>query len=121
MIAKEILQKKGVYKAEMDRIMSVEQSDALWQKATEKLDTILNRYRSLPKGMKMHTRDRIFPAAAVYLTLKDAVGAEKAYRVIEDSAVKGCAEIAKKLHLVAEPEIKPLSPETNTGTRPKSN
>ena len=30
-------------------------------------------------------------------------------------------EIAKKLHLVAEPEIKPLSPETNTGTRPKSN
>ena len=30
-------------------------------------------------------------------------------------------EIAKKLHMVAEPEIKPLSPETNTGTRPKSN
>ncbi len=97
MTAKEILQKKGIYKAEMDRIMSVEQRDALWQKATEKLDTILNRYRSLPKGMKMHTRDRIFPAAAVYLTLKDAVGGEKAYRVIEDSAIKGCAEIAKKL------------------------
>ena len=30
-------------------------------------------------------------------------------------------EIAKKFHMVAEPEIKPLSPETNTGTRPKSN
>ena len=53
MTAKEILQKKGVYKAEMDRIMSVEQRDALWQKATEKLDTILNRYRSLPsKGVR---------------------------------------------------------------------
>lgn len=47
MTAKEILQKKGVYKAEMDRIMSVEQSDALWQKATEKLDNPHNQHRMI--------------------------------------------------------------------------
>lgn len=97
MTAKQILQKKGAFKAEMDRMMPREQSDALWQKGEERLDRILQRYSSLPKGMQIHTQDRIFPAAAIYLTLKDELGQEKAYKVIEDAAVKGCAEIAKKL------------------------
>ena len=97
MTAKQILQKKGAFKAEMDRMMPREQSDALWQKGEERLGRILQRYSSLPKGLQMHTRDRIFPAAAIYLTLKDELGQEKAYKVIEDSAVNGCAEIAKKL------------------------
>ena len=95
--AKQILQKKGAFKAEMDRMMPRGQSNALWQKGEERLDRILQRYSSLPKGMQIHTRDRIFPAAAIYLTLKDELGQEKAYKVIEDAAVKGCAEIAKKL------------------------
>ena len=94
--AEKILQKKTVYKAEMDKIMPVEQSDALWQKAAGKLDSIMEQYGSLPKGVKMHT-DKIFPAAAVYLTAKDAVGGEKAYHIIENAAVLGCADIEKKL------------------------
>jgi hypothetical protein len=80
----------------MDKIMPVEQSDALWQKAAGKLDSIMEQYGSLPKGVKMHT-DKIFPAAAVYLTVKDAVGGEKAYHIIENAAVLGCADIEKKL------------------------
>ena len=80
----------------MDKIMPVEQSDALWQKAAGKLDSIMEQYGSLPKGVKMHT-DKIFPAAAVYLTAKDAVGGEKAYHIIENAAVLGCADIEKKL------------------------
>lgn len=95
--AKQILQKKGAFKAEMDRMMPRDQSDVLWQKGEERLDRILQRYSSLPKGMQIHTRDRIFPAAAIYLTLKDEIGQEKAYKVIEDAAVKGCDEIEKKL------------------------
>ena len=94
--AEMILQKKTVYKAEMDKIMPVEQSDALWQKAAGKLDSIMEQYGLLPKGVKMHT-DKIFPAAAVYLTVKDAVGGEKAYHIIENAAVIGCADIEKKL------------------------
>ena len=74
MTAKQILQKKGAFKAEMDRMMPREQSDALWQKGEERLDRILQRYSSLPKGLQIHTRDRIFPAAAIYLTLKDELG-----------------------------------------------
>ena len=53
--AEMILQKKTVYKAEMDKIMPVEQSDALWQKAAGKLDSIMEQYGLLPKGVKMHT------------------------------------------------------------------
>ena len=94
--AEKILQKKTVYKAEMDKIMPMEQSDALWQKAAGKLDSIMEQYGSLPKAVKMHT-DKIFPAAAVYLTVKDAVGGEKAYHIIENAAVLGCAGVEKKL------------------------
>ena len=94
--AEKILQKKTVYKNEMDKIMPVEQSDVLWKKAAGKLDSIMEQYGLLPKGVKMHT-DKIFPAAAVYLTAKDAVGGEKAYHIIENAAVIGCADIEKKL------------------------
>ena len=63
--AEKILQKKTVYKNEMDKIMPVEQSDVLWKKAAGKLDSIMEQYGLLPKGVKMHT-DKIFPAAAVW-------------------------------------------------------
>ncbi len=95
--AEQIMKKKLVFKAELDRILPREQSDALWRKATAKLDEMLKEHASLPKGVHMHTDSRIFPAAAVYLTVKDVTGPEKAYRVIEDAAVKNCARIEKKL------------------------
>lgn len=47
--------------------------------------------------MHIHTDSRILPSAAIYLTVKEAVGPEKAYQIIEDAAVRGCAEIEKKL------------------------
>ena len=94
--AEKTLQKKAVYRAEMSKIMSGEQSNDLWQKAAIKLDSIINQYGPLPKGLRVHT-ERIFPAAAIYLTAKDIVGEEKAYHIIEDAAVRGCEEIAKKL------------------------
>ena len=94
--AEKILQRKTVFKTEMDRIMPREQSDRLWQKAAVKLDSIMKQYASLPAGVQMHT-ERIFPAAAVYLTAKNVIGDEKAYRIIEDSAIRGCEGIAEKL------------------------
>ena len=94
--AEKILRKKAVYKAEMDRIMPKEKSDALWQKAAGILDSILDQHPSLPGGVRMHT-GKIFPAAAVYLAAKDAVGKERAYHIIEDAAVRGCGGIADRL------------------------
>ena len=95
--AEKIMKKKAVIKAELDKALPKAQSDALWQKATARLEGFLTRYGDLPKGVHIHTDSRILPSAAIYLTVKEAVGAEKAYRVIEDAAVQLCAEIEKKL------------------------
>lgn len=95
--AEKIMKKKAVIKAELDKVLPITQSDALWREATAKLDGFLTQYSALPKGVHMHTDSRILPSAAIYLTVKEAVGPEKAYRIIEDAAVHGCAEIEKKL------------------------
>ena len=95
--AEKIMEKKAVIKAELDKAVPKAQSDALWRAATVKLDGLLTRYRALPKGVHIHTDSRILPSAAIYLTVKEAVGPEKAYQIIEDVAVRGCAEIEKKL------------------------
>ena len=95
--AEKIMKKKAAIKAEMDKTLPKTQSDALWREATAKLDGFLARYSSLPKGVHVHTDSRILPSAAIYLSLKDVIGREKAYRVIEDAAVRTCAGIEKKL------------------------
>lgn len=56
----------------------------------------MNQHASLPGGVQMHT-EKIFPAAAIYLTAKDVIGEEKAYHIIEKAAVLGCKGIADKL------------------------
>ncbi len=95
--AEKIMKKKTVIKTELDKALPTAQSDALWKEATEKLDGLLAHYSMLPKGVHIHTDRRILPSAAIYLTLKEVVGQEKAYRIIEDAAIEGCAEIEKKL------------------------
>ena len=85
--AEKIMKKKTAIKAEMDKILPKAKSDALWREATVKLDGFLTRYSSLPKGVHMHTDSRILPSAAIYLTVKDVVGQDEAYRIIEDAAV----------------------------------
>ena len=95
--AKKIMERKTLFKAEMDKVLPKSQSNALWSRSTEKLGEFLDRYRSLPEGVHTHTDTRIFPMAAVYLTLKDYIGQEKAYKIIEDAAISGCAGTADKL------------------------
>ena len=95
--AEMIMKKKGHLKAEMDKALPKAQSDALWQEAAVRLDGFLTRYGSLPRGVHMHTDSMILPFAAVYLTAKDLIGQEKAYRILEDAAVQICKPIEKKL------------------------
>ena len=92
--AEKLMTKKGTIKAELDRQTPC--SDVLWQKATARLNEIQDKYGALPKGLQPHT-DRIFPAAAIYLTIKDELGEKTAYSVIENAAITGCAGIARKL------------------------
>ena len=104
--AEKIMKKKAIIKAEMDKTLPKTQSDALWREATAKLDGLLARYSALPKGVHIHTDSRILPSAAIYLTVKEVVGPEKAYQIMEDAAVRGCAAIEKKLRKLMElPEM----------------
>ena len=95
--SQKIMNKKARFKAEIDNRLPKEQSDALWQMATERLTALLEQYSSLPEGLRFHTENKIFPAAAIYLTLKESIGQDDAYRVIEDATFKTADAAAKKL------------------------
>ena len=86
-LAEKIMKKKRSIKAEIDQTLSKEQSDALWKKATERLEQLLRRYDDLPAGVRAHTDNYIFPSAAIYLTAKDYMTEQQAYAVIEQAAI----------------------------------
>lgn len=95
--AAQIMKKKGVIRAELERRMPKGQADALWRGATERLASIMARYADLPKGLRPHTDARIFPSAAIYLTAKERLGREAAYDIVEGAAVELTGRYAKKL------------------------
>ena len=95
--SQKIMNKKARFKAEIDRRLPKEQSDALWQKATDRLAALLEQYSSLSDGVRFHTENKIFPAAAIYLTLKESIGQDDAYRVMEEATFKTADAAAKKL------------------------
>ena len=95
--SQKIMKKKSRFKAEIDCRLTKDQSDALWQKATDRLDALLEQYVSLPEGLRFHTENKILPAAAIYLTLKESIGQYDAYRVMEDATFKTADAAAKKL------------------------
>ena len=95
--AQEIMKKKQFIKDEMDRQLTLKRSNFLWRKATKRLDSILDQYKDLPKGVHAHTDSRIFPSAAIYLTAKEYIPAEKAYSIIENAAIKKTTVLEDKL------------------------
>ena len=106
--ARQLMKKEAVFKAEMDKAMAVAMSDDLWEKAAERLQSILDHYGELPAAVQIHTNS-IFPAAAIYLTVKEKYGAETAYRVIEDGAVSECnamrPTVEKMMKLPGMPDL----------------
>ena len=95
--AQKIIKKKGFIKAEMDKQLTPKQSDHLWNKATKRLDAILNQYAGLPKGVQFHTDSFIFPSAAIYLTAKEHIPADRAYSIIENAAISNTLPMGEKL------------------------
>ena len=91
------MKSKTFIRAEMEKTLPKEKSDALWLDAEMRLDEILTRYTSLPKGVRFHTERFIFPSAAVYLTLKNAVDEKTAWRIVENAAIANTEPIGKKL------------------------
>ncbi len=95
--AERIMKSKAFIKAELDQTLLKSESDALWQRATEQLASMLEQYRALPKGVRGHTDHFIFPAAAVYLTAKEALGEKAAYQILESAAIGYTEKAGRKL------------------------
>ena len=93
--AKQIMEGKLSIKEKIDK--QFPNSDELWQKAEARLNGIMAKYPDLPKGVHMHTDNYIFPSAAIYLTLKEVTSQEKAYAVIENSAIEHSTETGRKI------------------------
>ena len=55
--SQKIMKKKGRFKAEIARRLPKEQSEALWLTATDKLESLLEQYASLPEGVRFHTEN----------------------------------------------------------------
>ena len=95
--AAQIMKKKAFIRVEIEKLLPKEQADTLWQRATEKLATILAQHADLPKGVRPHTDVRIFPSAAVYLTAKESLGEKEAFAIVENAAVRLTNSVGKKL------------------------
>ena len=95
--AERIMKKKAFIKVEMDREIGAARSDALWRAATERLADIRRAHGELPKGVRAHTDNYIFPSAAIYLTAADAVGRQTAYRIVENAAIKKTTAMGRQL------------------------
>ena len=95
--AAQIMKKKTAMRAELEKHLPEDETDALWQRATERLSAILTRYADLPKAMRFHTEDRIFPSAAIYLTAKERLGEEAAFGIVENAAVELTDQLGRKL------------------------
>ena len=95
--AKRLLDKKKAVLAEISERFGAEEGLKLRQAAEVRLDGILTRYASVPKGARVHTDHFIFPSAAVYLTVREASDEKTAFAVIEDAAVKNSRDVGRRL------------------------
>ena len=94
---KKLMKKKASAREEIYRRLPKDQGDAVWREATSRLASLLEQYSSLPKGVRFHLENKILPAAAIYLTLKEKTGQQEAYRIMEESTYRTAENIGKKL------------------------
>ena len=95
--AEQIMKKKGFMREEIARRLPGEQTEALWQRATQRLALLLAQHQDLPGGVRIHTDTRIFPSAAVYLAAKEELGEKEALAIVENAAVRLTRSLGKKL------------------------
>ena len=81
--AEKVLKGKLEFKKEMDARLSREDSEKAWEDAHKRLAKMYLEHEGLSKGVSSHTDGFIFPAAAIYLSIKE-VAPDKAYEIMRD-------------------------------------
>ncbi len=93
-----MLKEKSFFKDEIEKRFSKEDSEKIWKQAHERLAAIYQAYPDLPKGVAAHTDPMIFPAAAIYLAVKE-VSPDTAFDLMElvmkERAQKAGSALAK--------------------------
>lgn len=87
----------------LDVTLGIEQSARIWNAAERRLDEYLTKYAGISKGEHMHTDSRIFPSAAVYLSMKEVVGEEQALELMalySDHLTEGMAAMLGEMMLI---------------------
>lgn len=85
--AKKTMETKQVFKDVLAGRFTADVAERIWADATERLNAMYAGHPDLPKGVRAHTDSFIFPAAAIYLAVKQ-VSPESAFGIMQDTMRK---------------------------------
>lgn len=104
-----ILKKMKWVKEGLYRSLPEEETDRIWKATHDRLEGYLEEYADISDGERMHTDSRIFPFAAMYLSIKESAGEEFAFDLLERFCVHRCAGLSKTISgLLKIPGMKDL-------------
>lgn len=97
--AKKTMETKLAFKEELANRYPADVTEKIWADATERLGAMYSAHQDLPKGVRSHTDSFIFPAAAIYLAVKE-VSPDSAFEIMQKTmkkkACQSGASLAKK-------------------------
>lgn len=80
--ARKVMKSKKLFKTEIAKRFAPSETEKIWVDAENRLFELYASHTDLPKGVSAHTDSFIFPAAAIYLAMKEA-DSEIAYDIMK--------------------------------------
>lgn len=91
-----VLKSKESFKAEMAKRFSSSDIEKIWADAEKRLYDMYAGHTDLPKGVSAHTDNFIFPAAAIYLSMKE-IDKDAAYEIMKKVMAEKSDKFGKTL------------------------
>ena len=91
-----VLKSKESFKAEMAKRFSSSDIEKIWTDAERRLFEMYAGHTDLPKGVSAHTDNFIFPAAAIYLSMKE-IDKDAAYEIMKKVMAEKSDKFGKTL------------------------
>ena len=91
-----VMKSKKIFREEICKRMSAADKEKVWKNAHKRLYKMYIEHRDLPKGVSMHTDSFIFPAAAIYLSMKE-IDPDVAYDVMKKVMAERSDNMGKML------------------------
>lgn len=91
-----IIKSKGIFKTEMLKSFSPSDVEKVWTDAEKRLFEMYAAHADLPKGVRTHTDSFIFPAAAIYLAMKE-IDEKAAYEIMKKVMAEKSTKAGKSI------------------------